>query len=500
MFRVLIVDDEPLAREHIRETVDWQKLGIEVCGEASDGTEALIKIKELQPQIILLDLIMPLMDGMSLAEHISENNLDVSMIISTGSDEFEFVRKSMKHDVKDYLLKPFDINELELALLRIKNQLTLENQNRTRNRNAILYNMLTNPIQENFSLARSYYDFDNKIFEIAVIYNKSEDKSQEAINSLTGFCRNPDKIIFIKSGIKRIICFSMTEEMTTGNELATILQNYLIEKQSPWSETLIGISRCNRDILTIGKSLQEATETVNNGIIFGEKGIKKYKIAQSDKTRYFYSSKDLENLLVSLRKGNSRKVKEQIDLIFQQLVKENVEYDNLLKISNGLISLCYSMMIEKNNDLQNLLDQGDMKIIFNNRNIDQIKHDVISFYQSALQNVLTGKVTKSQKVARGCVKIIEQKYADSELSITMIAEELNYEVSYLRRVFRKEIGDTINGYIIGYRMQKAKEILHKKRYRHSEIASMIGYEDASYFSKSFKKYVGISPKEFEISN
>lgn len=142
----------------------------------------------------------------------------------------------------------------------------------------------------------------------------------------------------------------------------------------------------------------------------------------------------------------------------------------------------------------------DEIITYKNRHIDDIKKDVIGFYKKSMSQSQTLKITKAQKVTLNCIKIIEMEFDNPDLTIHLLADDLNLEESYLRRVFKKENGKTVNEYIIYFRMQKAKDLLLMHKYKHTAIASMIGYEDAGYFSKSFKKVVGISPKEFEISD
>ena len=79
--RVMIVDDELLARNQLCAMIDWEEHGYVLCGEAEDGLKALNLIKELQPHIVLIDINMPLMDGVALCQYVSEHNKDVSTII-----------------------------------------------------------------------------------------------------------------------------------------------------------------------------------------------------------------------------------------------------------------------------------------------------------------------------------------------------------------------------------------------------------------------------------
>ena len=120
MIRIMIVDDMPIFLEYLRGCIDWGAYGFEICGEAHDGKEAIEKMETLYPDIILTDITMPHVDGLKLAEHVAENYPDVSVILITGNNEFEYARKALKIGVCDYIVKPFEKEELILSLLKLQ--------------------------------------------------------------------------------------------------------------------------------------------------------------------------------------------------------------------------------------------------------------------------------------------------------------------------------------------------------------------------------------------
>ena len=108
----VIIDDEPMIREVVRALGHWDELGIEVVGEAADGEAGLELINQLEPDIVITDVKMPRLDGLSLAERLSASPRSPQIIIISGYDDFELVRQALKCGVSDYLLKP--IKEAEL--------------------------------------------------------------------------------------------------------------------------------------------------------------------------------------------------------------------------------------------------------------------------------------------------------------------------------------------------------------------------------------------------
>ncbi|HPU43409.1 MAG TPA: response regulator, partial [Dictyoglomaceae bacterium] len=108
MYRVIIADDEKIIREGIKKVIDWQKEGFKIICDASDGVDAYKKITRLKPELCLIDIKMPGLDGLELIKRITEEKIDTKVIIITGYPEFEYARKAIDLGVKTYLIKPID--------------------------------------------------------------------------------------------------------------------------------------------------------------------------------------------------------------------------------------------------------------------------------------------------------------------------------------------------------------------------------------------------------
>lgn len=123
MYNVLIADDELLFRDYLKMAADWDGLDMLVKWEARNGEEALALLEEECPDIALLDINMPIIDGLKLAEIIKERNPKCAVVMVTGHNEFEYARSALRLGIEDYLLKPFNRDELFRALLSIKGRL-----------------------------------------------------------------------------------------------------------------------------------------------------------------------------------------------------------------------------------------------------------------------------------------------------------------------------------------------------------------------------------------
>lgn len=119
LYKVMLVDDEEAARKAIEKKLKWDELGFQVIATAENGEEALELAEKLQPDVVMTDIKMPFMDGLSLCRKLKESRRDMRIVIFSGFDEFEYAREAIKLDVAEYILKPIDSEELRDVFLRI---------------------------------------------------------------------------------------------------------------------------------------------------------------------------------------------------------------------------------------------------------------------------------------------------------------------------------------------------------------------------------------------
>ena len=123
MLRILLVDDEPLELQALRDHVDWARLGIDQVATARNGRAAYESILEKEPDIVITDVHMPVMDGITLARKIRELNQHIKVIFLSGYDDFSYVQSALQMGAADYLLKPFTASDIENVILKVKEAL-----------------------------------------------------------------------------------------------------------------------------------------------------------------------------------------------------------------------------------------------------------------------------------------------------------------------------------------------------------------------------------------
>ena len=127
MYRVLIAEDEDIIRKGIAYTMDWVSMGCTIIGEAANGKEGVDKIKELSPDIVLADIMMPMMDGIEMIRQ-GQEIADFKAIIMTSYADFEYAKKAIDLGVSAYLMKPVDEEELKKSINKIITEIEKDNQ------------------------------------------------------------------------------------------------------------------------------------------------------------------------------------------------------------------------------------------------------------------------------------------------------------------------------------------------------------------------------------
>lgn len=500
--KVLFIDDEPLIRKGLRVIIPWSKYGFTEFFEAEDGMEGLKIILAENPELVLLDIQMENMSGLSLAKKARENDFVGRFIILSGYSNFEYAKSAIDYGVTSYLLKPVDPELLTEAVLKSIDELHKEriasiysNQPAHLVKNKILSSILlgdmtyTPEIENiyNLNLASDYY-------RVVSLHSNDDDiikdlDQNELLKEL--------KKKFISVDISNILSVLILTSSIQKKTLYKLLQSYW-NTHYPDS-SLIAIFSSKSDSHKELSTLYKETQSIYQDIYYYKK---KHSNLLSADTVMQYSKNSLDSFnLIAL----TEKLVKEILLLHETEVENTTlslhDYFMLRKPprdSIGFILLnCYTQITSKlfRYYPQLELEIADKETLTAHLYADRYICDSIAYLNSQLQKAIIFIKTASQ--GSPCQRICQ--YIDENLSsplkLETIAHIFGYNSAYLGKLFAKETGDHFNTYLDKRRIERAKEYL-EKGFSVGQACELSGFTNTDYFTKKFKKYVGILPSEY----
>lgn len=517
MLKVMIVEDEALERKALRFLIEkYYKDSLEIVCEVTNGKDAVDKAILNKPDIILMDIQMPIMDGLEAAGLIRANCRNTEFVILTAYNYFDYAKKAIGIGVSDYLLKPISNEEfcstITKLIDKINEKALHENINKKLKSNykkIIPYvekEMVTN-IVYGVALTKEQYDEYREMLDIAfdkycpIVFSSNDKKvfDEDSVDSL----KKSLSILFPKIVgclcLNDIVLFVFDKELE-GDILSKRLENILINLQEELKtdrEVSIysGIGHVNEGADKLYVSYKEAKLSSERkfNMDFGcmneresgiknESGIKGMEVALCGRI----INEDLEgaiselNIIVSNLLSNSEEedfstIKKSLIDVFDAIIENISEFTG-----EDLDTLNLTKPLEELISLKDVLDTK--------RSANMIIKNIINYISGY-------KKSKNIDVVEKAKKYIESNYA-KEISLDELSQYVSMSTYYFSRIFSKVEGMSFRDYLVKTRMEKAKILLREGNKSIKQVALEVGYADQNYFSKAFKKYTNLSPKEY----
>jgi len=517
LYKLILVDDEDDVRGRILNKISDES-GFTVVGKAGNGFDALELIEELQPHVVITDIKMPFINGIELARIIRRDYPTTKIAFISGYDEFEYAREAIELNVVSYLMKPITSSDIDDFLMRLKTSLdeefdflhnTQSLEVRYRKSIPILINSyLNNFIQKtelhiedvrklqtygldledgnyivgSISITQGTELEEPKLF-IKTLNDKVFKNYDVFINFLT-----PDNVVFI---IKDPILKSSKEidlKLFEVLKYAEQYRNMTIQ---------FGVSKVFHTFTDFPKAYLQSEQALVHSKYYNVGRIVYYEDVEDIKTsNILINDLDINDFTNQLKYGQEKDIKQSLErmLVPYQSAKDVlVDYRLFnIKITNTLIDFSSSLGVNLNDIYEQDLLETMPSHKFSAGFVDFIVEIALRIRESNRKT----QVNKTERIIQEATHYIDQNFANSTLSLEVLSEELNISISYLSMLFSKMEGISFNKYLIKLRMEKAKELLKFTNEKIVNIASLCGYKEVYYFSHSFKKYTGISPKEF----
>ncbi|PYG89758.1 two-component system response regulator YesN [Ruminiclostridium sufflavum DSM 19573] len=534
MYKVLIIDDESIMRKGIKNIINWKHLDCEVCADACDGIEGLELIKQHRPDIIITDIRMPGLDGISMIKQVKIVVPNAKIIILTGFRDFDYVHEAIKCGAFDFLLKPTKIEELtnvlskavkefneqKLKHLEVDKFKRLYEQSIPVLREKLLYDIIygINTNEDEIEEKMKLFDLKINNFVLVIMENDFEEKPEGSqydkhlcqfgiVNSFEEIFAEKYEVISIMLNTSRV-GFIIQQPNKSPIDIAEVSEKcgYLQEViNNGFGFTVtIAVSSNGTSAMELTDKLRECLGSLEYKSYIGNNSIIQY----SDLNSFFryddYSAleKYQKQLLESIKSGNNELVKVITQNISKYVNTNNINlsylknyyYSTLSSINNiriSVLAIDADKKHEEGRDIASLL-----KLIDKCDSVDELNSllEEVSMRISSRVNSFNNKSLKL--ILRKAIDYIHEHY-NEQVTLNEVAENIYVSTFYISRMFKKELGISFVDYLNDVRIEKAKELLKDVKYKTYEVAEMVGIPDPHYFSKIFKKYSGMTPSEYK---
>lgn len=532
-YRILLVDDEEEVRKGILRKMDWEKLGFQVAGDAENGEEALEKIEQLKPDVVMTDIRMPYMDGLTLTARIRQKYPSMKVLIFSGYDDFEYAQQAIKLNVTEYILKPVNVEELTEILNRVRENLDEEieqrrdiNLLRERYRSSlpiireIFLNDLVrgNVSEEEVRPKLEEYGVDilkaRKLIA-AVISVEREERGAEQ-DSLP--LQREKKLIpisvrgLVEDHLReyfRFISFNSAEGIAViaaidGKNTQTGFIDLLADACKETRRILdvavtAGIGHSCKAPEQISESYQSAVDALGYKAIVGTGGtIYIGDMEPVSRGKLQLNQKDETELETCIKFGTPETIRSEVEALAGRMDDIRAHASQYQVYMLSLVSCITRLVQQYDLDLRQIFDtdKGIAGLLESGGTEGEFALWLFQVACRMNEALNRRRDTAARQVIEEAKQYIQEHYQEPDLSVEQICRQLHLSPAYFSTMFRRETGKTCVAYLTDVRLNKAVELLNQTSDKTYVIAQKVGDQEQNYFSYVFKKKFGVSPTRF----
>ena len=541
MLKIFLAEDEVIVRETIKRMIPWEELGFELVGEAADGEMALPLLIRQKPDLLITDIKMPFMDGLTLAKLAKKELPELKIVILSGYDDFNYAKQAISIGVEEYLLKPITKNALIERLSEIRSRYEHEKTQKEyyekfqremqvyeKNSNRDFFEALvcgSMDMMEVYKKAEKLgLDIVAEAYNILIFtMNSEEDFSgqkegyseweAESLEMLEDFFSDNTSAMLFRCNIFSYGVLIKGQKETIDENTKSCIDEIkkILDRKEQKRQWFVAVGESVERLSQLQKSYHSASRAFSQRYLYGENilyydemELMEHRSGQADTNDNAYLKNVDVNALnpAILQKFLSNGLQEETEnfvkdyfyaigqepmesLVFRNYVILNVRFSVL----SFLKSLgCDTEEMEPENTEEILAESG--------KNIES----AITYAKKMISQAITirdqNSGNKNRSILKTAVDFIDEHYMDEDISLNTAANVANVSSNHFSALFSQNMGQTFIEYLTSLRMNKAKELLRCTGMRSSEIAGEIGYKDAHYFSYLFKKTQGMTPSDY----
>lgn len=532
MLKVFLVEDESVIREGLRDKIPWEQYGYRFVGEASDGEMALPMIRKTKPDVLITDIKMPFMDGLSLSEMVKEEFPRTRIIIISGYDDFEYARRAIVAGVDQYLLKPITRAALRNVLLEMKEKIEQDAEQKD------YQTQFKDEMQEfeQFSLRRFFEKIlagklsVKEIYEEAaklslqidapcynlLLFSLDEKENQPSRTDRNAFMRRQDEVLHYFLRHPQFILFRLNVNVcgvlvkAEEAQMEKLVENSLEHMRRVCSPEESGMNW----YIAVGEAVERLSMlpqcymaashyfayrfVMPHLHILTEQTLSAYLSNQAEKgmSNIDFMQLDPEMIRDFLAKGNENEIHDfassylaNIRHALKALMFRGYVFFN---IRVAVVTFLESMGVEQ--------EEYTAEITRIVQSFGDSEEDLYDYFVSMLQAAMRIREQinnfQGNKLLKKALDYIDEHFDQEALSLSLVAEQTGMSPNYLSTIFSQNMQKTFIEYVTEKRIEKAKKLLRQTDKSSGEIAKEVGYRDSHYFSFVFRKLQGCNPREY----
>ncbi len=502
MLRIAIVDDEFYFRSALKANMPWAENGMTVVGDSSDGESGLALILQEKPDVAIVDINMPMISGLELIRRAQEAGAACRYVILTGYDEFKFAQRAVALGVSNYVLKPVDFQELMQVLLKEKDKLRREQLDKNavddlkrqaeklqldKSFTDLVNAQLTRPESEPLRKLFSQY----QSFSVALFAARDSVSAQEA-ERLRETMEDANLPMRFKVFVDAKNRLAVVADARAGDEMNALAAEMSRRMEAQSGRPEVGIGRAYGAFEQVYLSYNEACIALKNHFIYSELGG-----ASPAGAPAAISASEKNRLRSAAFSGKAEEVEAILREIYEALYERHADFDVLVLSALELMNLMMNLLSQSGADPGAIL-QGDMGLLDRMERFQTVwafRDWTNELYREGIRR-LEAQKSGLGGVTQRVLDYVRSHLGEGSLTIQQIADNLFLNYSYICVSFKKDTGLTVGEYILRERMLKARRLFEGGAVNVACVAREVGFEDANYFSKCFRKREGVTPSEF----
>ncbi|MBB3108060.1 two-component system response regulator YesN [Paenibacillus phyllosphaerae] len=513
MHKVLIVDDEIFVRKGLINLIDWPSLQFEICGEAENGAQALTLIQQRSPDLVIVDIRMPVLDGLELIRQvIAQGGHQPLFIILSGYPDFSYAQQAFRYNVSDYILKPVNEQEIAATLKRIAttlNQKQLLSMTREKPLVEIIIESLVQAEPEEQVMTQIAHTLELPLtssysYVIAEIQDKLPHREIDYMQPLQSLLQRffhlegQPLLIHVRAYNQYgFIVPPLWQDEHYGSERMGYMKLHQCLEDHLSTEIALFAGHKVDQLKKIVHSRTSADECLKYRFAVGFNGV--FMAAELlDQPLYYYDvDEELHSKLIYEVEANHKEgYNGAIDAIFLAFKERYFTPGAVANtVRRSMIATINIIRQLEGNEEDLAWLQELMNWQTKYRNLDQLRSVFTNFIAEAAAYIAKQRGEKSNGSIEKVKKYIDGHFREN-IYLKGIAAEFHMNPIYLGQLFRKNYGMYFNEYLLTLRIEEAKRLLRQTKKRMYEIAELVGFQNADYFATQFEKLEKMKPSDY----